>query len=176
MNESPFTNKTIYTSKRPSMWRYDTLIFEGDTQIAELKFETWSMLKANLKTLNGEWSLEMAGGGFVNEYSVFEVASGDEIAILEANLSMEYKLKLRNQPLTQLTFTNKWRGWNIDYIWVDEEGNALITFHIKGTWTGTQISIEVNLDRSEGLDTVFLSGLALYLLIHHQMAGAASVM
>lgn len=175
MNETPFTNKTIYTCKRPSMWRYDTLMFEGDTQIAELKFDTWSMMKANLKTLNGEWSLEL-GGALVNEYSVFEVASGEEIALLEGNMSMEYKLKLRNESLTQLTFTNKWRGWHIDYIWVDTEGNALITFLVKATWTGTQITIEVNLDRSEGLDTVFLSGLALYILIHHQMAGAASVM
>lgn len=174
MNESPFTNKTTYTCKRPSMWRYDTLIFEGETQIAELKFDMWSMMKAKLKTLSGEWSLEL-GGALVNEYSIFEVASGEEIAILEGNMSMEYKLKLRHQPLTQLTFTNKWRGWHIDYICLDEHQNALITFHVKGTWTGTDITIDVNLDKSEGLDTLFLSGLGLYVLMHHQMGGAASV-
>lgn len=173
MAEIHSLNFTKFECERLSMWRYDTNILYDKEIVARLVFGTWSMTKSTLETAAGKWSLEL-GGALVNEYAVFEVASGEEIAIVEGGLSMSYDLRMRNTPDLKLTFKNKSMWTKTEYIWTDDKDHELIIFHVSMKWTGYNIVIDVNNALTEGMDTVFLMGLGLYILTHLQMTAAAS--
>lgn len=154
------------------MWRYDTDILLNDEVVAKLTFDTWSMMKATLETSTGKWALEM-GGGFTNEYAVFDLATGDEIAILEGGLTGNARLTLRNREDLNLAFKNTMSWTKTEYFWIDEKEHELIFFNVSMQWTGYNIVIEVNNALTKDIDTLFLIGLGVYMLTHRQIHSSA---
>ncbi len=171
MNDHPISslNFDTYTCKRSSIWKYDTKIFNNNQEfVGEVIFNHWGMMRATVKTPNDCWSFH-GTTLMANEISVFEEVSGDEIAILEGNFSMNYTLRLRNHPAVRLKFRGKMEFWKMRYVWVDDEDHEWVLFDYKYSWTGYKVNIHVNRIFVNEIEPMFLAGIGIYLLAFRKM-------
>lgn len=150
-----------YQCRRPSIWKWNMELYADNTLIGEIQYPKWDYRKANLYAASGKWWVEP--GGF-NEYSVYDLETDEEIAFLEGNWKMHYKLQLRHHEHLNLTLKSKWEMFNYRFVWVDEQEQEWMEFKLKMTWKGYDTSIHFDTDTFRELDPLFLAELGLYII------------
>lgn len=140
----------------------DAELWNNEGKVVEIIYRR--RMNALIRSPKFAWNIEF-GGLLTKEFCVFEEDSGEEIALIERKFFSNFELIFRDKPDKRLFLRKRWSEfWKNTFVWEDDRGTVYTRFNLPINPFSRQIEIDIDFDKLDEKDAVFLAGTGIYLM------------